>query len=255
MFDCIRHENTLTSSACAASLVVSLIVHTAVIAMLILVPLFLMGQLPQEKLLTLLFTPRKLSIPEFPSPPVASISTPSGQQVRKASGFKAEIPAEAWVQPLKIPDILPPPEDELPVFAGTGFFQGDGKGKTGYSRGIDDAINGLLPEKVVEILPVPKPPKKTIPIRVGVLEPSRLIYKVDPVYPELAKRVHLSGDVHLEAFIDEEGNVTEVKILDGNQLFCDAAVEAVRQWKYTPTVHNGEPIPILVSIKISFRIR
>lgn len=240
---------------CAASLVVSLIVHTTVIAMLILVPLFLMGRLPQEKLLTLLFTPRKLSLPEIPSPPVASISTSSGRQGKKTSGFKTEVPAEAWEPPSKIPTTLPPPADELPVFAGTGFSPGDGKGKTGYSRGTDSYVNGLLPEKVVEILPVPKPPKKTIPIRVGVLEPSRLIYKVDPVYPELAKRVHLSGDVHLEAFIDEEGNVTEIKILDGNRLFYDAAVEAVRQWKYTPTVHNGEPIPILASIRISFRIR
>jgi TonB family protein len=255
MFDSIRHENTLTSLNCAASLVVSLIVHTTVIAMLILVPLFLMGGIPQEKMLTLLFTPRKLFQPKIPSPPVSSISTSSGRQGKKASGFKTEVPAEAWVAPLKIPKALPPPTDELPVFAGPGIFPGNGDGGTGYSRGTDGSINGLLPDKVVEILPVPKPPKKTIPIRVGVLEPSRLIYKVDPIYPELAKRVHLSGDVHLEAFIDEEGNVAEVKILDGNRLLCDAAVEAVKQWKYTPTIHNGEPIPILASIKISFRIR
>jgi TonB family protein len=255
MFECIRHENTFTSSACAASLVVSLLVHTTVIAMLVIVPLFIMGGLPQEKMLTLLFTPRKLSLPEIPSPPVSSISASSGRQGRKTSGFKTEIPAEAWVAPLKIPDVLPPPTDELPVFTGTGIPTGYGEGRTGYFRGIDGDINGLLPDTVVGILPVPKPPKKTIPIRIGVLEPSRLIYKVDPVYPELAKRIHLSGDVHLEAFIDEEGNVKEIKILDGNRLLCDAAVEAVRQWKYTPTVHNGEPIPILASIRISFRIR
>jgi len=241
--------------ACAASLIVSLMVHTTVIAALIIVPLFLMGRLPQEKMLTLLFTPQKLPLPEIPSPPVSSINTSSGRQGGKTSGFKTEIPAEAWVAPPKIPDVLPPPADELPIFTGTGFSAGNGAGGTGYFRGIDGDINGLLPETVVEILPIPKPPKKTIPIRVGVLEPSRLIYKVDPVYPELAIRTRLSGDVHLEAFIDEEGNVAEIKILDGNRLLCDAAIEAVRQWKYTPTVHNGEPIPILASIKISFRIR
>jgi TonB family protein len=241
--------------ASAASLIVSLMVHTTVIAMLIVVPLFLMGELPQEKMLTFLFTPRKLSLPEIPSPPVFSISTSSGGQGRKTSGFKTEIPPDAWVAPLEIPDVLPPPTDEPLMFSGTGIFPGNGEAGTGYFSGMETDINGLLPDTVIEILPIPKPPKKTIPIRVGVLEPSRLIYKVDPVYPELAIRAHLSGDVHLEAFIDEEGNVKEVRILDGNQLLCDAAVEAIKQWKYTPTVHNGEPIPILASIKISFRIR
>jgi protein TonB len=135
------------------------------------------------------------------------------------------------------------------------ILPGNGRDIAGYYSGIDRVVGELLPVKGAVIPPLEKPQEKKIPVRIGRLEPSRLIFRVNPAYPELAKKSGVSGEVDLEALIDEEGNVTEVKIVKGHPLLCGAAAEALKKWKYTPTVHNGEPVPVLVSVKIVFRIR
>ena len=67
--------------------------------------------------------------------------------------------------------------------------------------------------------------------------------------------MHVSGIVTLEAAIDEEGRVSNVTVLEGHPLLRAAAVEAVRQWRFTPTIQNGEPIPIIATIKLIFRLK
>jgi TonB family protein len=101
-----------------------------------------------------------------------------------------------------------------------------------------------------------KPPARPAPIRVsGPLQEAKLIHKVSPVYPHLAIRAHVSGTVTLEAIIDEEGYVTELKILDGHPLLRNAACEAVRQWRYLPTLIGGEPVPVRAIVSVVFRFR
>jgi len=87
------------------------------------------------------------------------------------------------------------------------------------------------------------------------LQAAKLIYKVVPVYPPLARVAHVSGTVMLMAIIDEEGNVADIKILSGHALLKDAAVQAVKQWKYSPTVLNGEPMPVQANVNVIFALQ
>jgi protein TonB len=80
------------------------------------------------------------------------------------------------------------------------------------------------------------------------------LLRVPPVYPKLALQSRVGGIVDLEAVIDEEGNVTDVQVIKGHMLLQKAAMDAVRQWKYTPTVQNGEPIKVIAKIQVIFKI-
>jgi len=76
-----------------------------------------------------------------------------------------------------------------------------------------------------------------------------------PVYPLLAKNQHLEGDVRVDAVIDVNGRVTATKAVSGPALLQQAAVDALRQWKYRPATLNGEPVPMHLSVTIRFRVR
>ncbi len=103
---------------------------------------------------------------------------------------------------------------------------------------------------------LPPPPTPTQPIRVGgqVREP-RKIRNVDPVYPEVAKRARVQGIVIMEATIGPEGRVTDVRVLRSIPMLDDAALAAVRQWVYEPTLLNGVPVPVLMTVTANFKLR
>jgi len=103
--------------------------------------------------------------------------------------------------------------------------------------------------------PPPPRPKKLEPLRVGGnVQESKILRKVIPVYPELAKRARVEYQVVLEVNVDEEGNVTNVKVLKGHPLLDQAAVDAVKQWKYSPTLLNGEPVPVVATVTVEFKL-
>jgi TonB family protein len=76
-----------------------------------------------------------------------------------------------------------------------------------------------------------------------------------PGYPLLAKNQHLEGDVRVDAVIDVNGRVTATKAVSGPVLLQQAAVDALRQWKYRPATLNGKPVPMRLSVTIRFRVR
>ncbi len=93
------------------------------------------------------------------------------------------------------------------------------------------------------------------PVRVGgnIREP-RKVRHVNPVYPEIAKQARVQGLVILECVITAEGNVGQVTVLRGIPLLDQAAVEAVRQWRYTPTLLEGRPVPVIMTVTVNFRL-
>ncbi len=95
-----------------------------------------------------------------------------------------------------------------------------------------------------------------VPLRVssGVDAPAKLVH-VDPRYPELARRAGVQGVVVLECVIDPAGNMANVEIRSGHPLLRPAAVEAVRQWSYTPTRLNGVPVAVVMTVTVQFRLR
>ena len=104
----------------------------------------------------------------------------------------------------------------------------------------------------------PKPAETPVrePIRVGSnVQASKILFKVDPEYPQEAKDQRVQGDVILQVTISKEGDVTDAQVLRGDDRLNAAARNAVVQWKYAPTTLNGKPVPVIATVTISFRLQ
>jgi protein TonB len=111
-------------------------------------------------------------------------------------------------------------------------------------------------QRATVVAPLPPPPAPRTPVRPGgrIREPRRIV-DVAPVYPPFAIAARKEGVVILEALLDENGNVDRVKVLRSEPLLDDAAVQAVRRWRYTPTLLNGVPVPVLMTVTVRFSLR
>jgi TonB family protein len=109
-----------------------------------------------------------------------------------------------------------------------------------------------LPADLIAPSPIPG---AVAPVRVGgrVKEPTKL-KDAKPVYPDEAKRDRIQGIVILECTISTEGKVTDIKVLRGVPELIDAAVEAVKQWEYTPTVLDGVTVPVIMTVTVNFHL-
>ena len=81
---------------------------------------------------------------------------------------------------------------------------------------------------------------------------ARLVDKIDPSYPAAARQINLHGSVMLQATVDKDGDVDLVKVVNGNELLIPVAVEAVRQWRYKPYLRNGQPLPFITQVTVTF---
>jgi protein TonB len=97
-----------------------------------------------------------------------------------------------------------------------------------------------------------KEPIAPLPVG-GDLKQARLLKAASPVYPPTARAQNVSGDVKIDALIDADGNVSSVKVISGPALLHQAALEAVKQWKYEPAQLNGKPTSVHVTVTIHFR--
>ncbi len=87
------------------------------------------------------------------------------------------------------------------------------------------------------------------------LDPALLIHRVEPIYPPLAKQTHREGRVELRAIIGTDGRIRSLQIVAGDPLFEQSAVEAVQQWRYKPTILNGQPVEIDTSIMVIYSMQ
>jgi protein TonB len=86
----------------------------------------------------------------------------------------------------------------------------------------------------------------------GTIPPPKKLKDVKPVLPDLAAVAHISGDVIVEFVIDASGKVTHSRLLRSIPLFDEAALDAVEQWKFEPTLLNGVAVPVLTTAVVSF---
>ena len=86
----------------------------------------------------------------------------------------------------------------------------------------------------------------------GRIMPPKKIKDVPPVYPALAQSAHISGAVTIEATIGTDGKVVDAKVVRSIPMLDEAALDAVRQWEYLPTMLNGVPVPVLVTVTVNF---
>jgi protein TonB len=222
---------------------VSVLAHVALVAGVVAVPLLMDTPLPETSagaVRAFFVTPLELAPPPPPPPPPAPAARPAARAeappVERESGFVAPIETPA--------EIVPEAGLDLGVEGGLpGGVEG------GVPGGVVGGIIGGLPD-------APPPPPSLEPVRVGgrVREPRKL-KAVSPVYPEAARDARLEGVVVLECLIDPQGRVSKVEVLRGVPLLEEAAVEAVRQWIYTPTLMEGVPVPVLMTVTVRFDLK
>jgi periplasmic protein TonB len=104
-----------------------------------------------------------------------------------------------------------------------------------------------------QLTPVPPRPQRLRPG--GVVTQPRRIHYAAPLYPELARRAGVKGTVVIDCVIDPAGRVSEALVVSGHPLLDAAALDAVRQWRYTPTLLNGVPIRVLLTVTVVFGLR
>jgi protein TonB len=245
MFDYTKLDGRLNAITYFVSLLISLVVHIVVLSVVLVLPLIFFNALNTNELLTFLVDPpAPPAPPALPSPPVR----PSSRGERFIARQDVDI------APAHIPDGILPPDDSQAAIGIEDLLADTGQ-VSGQAKGMEGMLDALLQRDPPKLTDPPRPKKPTL-IRVGgVVQQSKRIFMVDPVYPDLARRARVSGTVILEATIDEEGNVSELRILSGHPLLNQAAVEAVKQWKYSPTVLNGEPMMVQAVVTVIFHLR
>jgi len=124
--------------------------------------------------------------------------------------------------------------------------------------GVVPGVGDIDSVGVIDNLPSPPPPppqpvKPPMRVHAGMQAPVKIV-NVDPVYPAIARTVHVEGVVILEAVIDEHGGVKSVNVLRSIPLLDAAALDAVRQWRFTPARLNGEAVPVVMTVTVRFTL-
>jgi periplasmic protein TonB len=216
---------------------ISTIVQLALVLVLVLLPLIFTEALPKGQLTTWLVAPP----PPPPPPPPAA---PKIEHVQRVS----EIVDGALRAPTKIPkQVKMIQEDEAPP-PSTGVVGGVVGGVPGGSAG--GVIGGIIGSTT-------PPPKVAAPQKVrvssGVAEGLK-IHDVQPTYPQMARIAHIQGDVTLQATISKTGSIENLRAVNGHPILIQAALDAVRQWKYKPYILNGEPVEVETQITVKFHM-
>jgi periplasmic protein TonB len=116
-------------------------------------------------------------------------------------------------------------------------------------KNTDQVISGIMSTPAVNL---PQPAQQ-LKVSQGVSQ-GLLIKSVEPVYPSLAKQMHIQGAVELLANIGKDGSITKVKLLSGDSVLSHAAIDAVKQWKYKPYYLNDQPVEIQTQITVKFKL-
>jgi periplasmic protein TonB len=207
------------------TLVFSVIAHLGVIAAVYIAPAFATDELPEPPRTTAFIIVR----PVLPDPPPVAV-------VRNT-------PAPSNAAPIEPPDGVKP-EPAVPV---------DSTPRDDPGAMINGPLIIGVPPKVEPIPAPPSPPSPKTPVPVGVMiQPPKKLVHVAPLYPPIALAAHKSGLVILQAVIDEDGSVREVKVLRSDPLFDEAAKDAVRQWRFTPSLLRGQPVPVVMTVTVGF---
>jgi len=254
----------------AISLPVSIGIHVTVLTAVILIPILLSGRdLPEPALGAV----SAFFVEPAPPPPPPPPPPPAAAKPKAVTPPKVEQPKPTPVEEPKFTAPVETPKEEPKTQAMdfgvengvdegvTGGVQGGTVGgvEGGTVGGVQGGTVGGAGEGGLGIGDAPAPPAPPQlpkgPVRVGgkISEP-RKTHNTPPLYPEVAKRARGQGTVILEATISPQGRVAEVKVLRGIPMLDEAAMSAVRQWTYTPTMLNGVPVPVIMTVTVNFRL-
>jgi protein TonB len=217
----------------------SFALQITVIGILVLIPLIYTEALPAKAMMTMLVAP-----PPPPPPP------PPPAQVVKVQKITTEIVDGALRTPTKIPEKIkkiveeeaPPPAASMGVPGAVGGVPGGTAG--GVLGGVLSAANATPPR----VQP------QRIRVSSGVAA-GRLINKVQPVYPPIAKSARVQGKVILQAQISKNGTIEGLRVVSGHPMLTQAAIDAVSRWRYQPYILNGEPVEVDTQVEVTFTLQ
>jgi len=251
MFQQLIASSPSKASRKPLTLVFSAIIHGFFILLLIAVPLVHPETL--ANLQSLIAPPPPLSAPRRTVVQLASSATqPRPIAARPNTLFTPEfIPAKIDLTPMR--DSEPTSGDPSDI-SRLGFPIGGDSGSHRFLEG--------LPNGSTRAVPSPEPPASTDKPethiarvkRGGEVQHANLVHQVKPSYPHMAIIMRVQGAVILEAIIDRDGRVEGLRVLSGHPLLIRAACEAVQQWRYRPTLLNGEPVEVLTQVTVNFNL-
>jgi len=221
----------------------SLGAHAAVLFLLLLMPLYFSQGLDLQRFnTTLLIAPLPPAAAPPPPPPAAVARVVHTTPKTFTPG---KLTAPSFVpKVVAIASETAPPEEAL-----MGMPGGVPGGITGGQPG--GVLGGVMNGVAAPAAPASEGPKQ--PVRVGGnVKPPRLLSGPAPIYPILAKQSRIQGIVVIEAIIDEHGNVVEMHAISGHPLLIPAAMKAVSQRKYEPTILDGEATPVNLRVEVTF---
>jgi protein TonB len=219
------------------ALLISIATQSAILTAIILVPLF--GK------------PQHLAFANMtPIPPYYHSNAPERRNAttQQAPQHKRNIFSNVFSPPHRIPDrIDESPEPASPEPPGTPSGSGPGTPCAGCIA-LDDNRHQPAPPADVR----PQTPHRLVMTH---LESAMLIHRIEPVYPPLARQTHREGQVELRAIIATDGTIQSLQVVSGDALFLRSAADAVGQWRYRPTVLNGQPVEIETYITVIYTLQ
>lgn len=213
------------------TLPLSLISHSAIVLAIVAIPILAPAVMPSvfaDDDLTLITT----VLPPPPPPPAIRkidaappVANPGAAPVTAPTGIAKEQPLPEWSEPTS-----------------TSIITG------GVGPGSESLV---APPPPVEA----KRPEG--PVRVGTFGVRTPVKTVDvrPSYPPIAQSARIQGIVIIEATISEDGHVINARIIRSVPLLDQAAIEAVRQWEFTPSLLNGRPVPVVMTVTVNFTLK
>jgi len=238
----LAKENPATKTRALAA---SFGLQALILAIGLLIPLIFGDHMPSIQLLTKLSVP-VLSRPEPAPAPPPGITTSAPSALRAPTRVFELQPVSSHVAAA------------APIVMGDLGPASDGPHVPGAPVGIDNFLPPIKAIAVVAPPPKPAPIVSTAPAKPvvvgGEVLAAKLIRKIVPAYPPLAVKARVDGVVRLQGIVNKQGAVEQLQVLSGNPLLIPAAVAAVRQWLYTPTYLNGQPVEVTAPIDVIFKL-
>ncbi|MCX6568214.1 MAG: energy transducer TonB [Candidatus Aminicenantes bacterium] len=224
----------------AAALPAAAFIHVVALALLVTIPLLRVDRLPNVDLAAVILVPAP---PVTPLPPPKARAGNPGSRIGKKP---VAVVAAGWrVAPVVIPDGIV--EEDFGV---------DGS-DNGIDGGVDYGAGGGFSANIIgnALYDLVGAPVEPVVRAAGEIKAPRLVRRVEPDYPEIARQARVEGVVILEATTDVFGRVTGVRVLRSLSLLDEAAIDAVRQWIYEPMVINGRPRAVTFTVTVRFVLK
>jgi TonB family protein len=218
------------------ALIISVAAQCAVLTAIVLIPLF--GKPERLAFASVMPIP-----PYFHTNSPERHPTPAPRNPTDPRHFCATCYSPRFPDHPPTTDNTPPQQDPIP-----GTPEGREGPSVPWGIAIDDGRR--QPERPVDVRPQ-KPPR----VSIGRLEQAMLTHRVEPQYPPLARQIHREGQVELRAVIATDGTIQSLQVVSGDPLFLQSATDAVRQWRYHPTVLNGQAVEIETYITVIYTLQ